>query len=485
MLVCVSTNTFFSEFLNLTGGTNNDTLAPISTETLFSRLFPYTLARLVLRLNLIVVFSLSFVNGEFNLITTRSKKFQVNRQTQVMRFSSKTTIRIGVLIFLLLLIRLSTKFELPSSISTRLLLSKLTRSSTSSLPTIARVLYLFLCENQDEINAYANAFPSVTADVMFFCWKENCIDTNFRKLHALHAMQWTGRMKTYHLFIRSNRIVGYTVVKPRVFIINELQLNLTQKTTWTTARNLLYERALIEEQRQGWRWAYFNFADGDIQVNCPLADKLLGQNQIIGDELVLAHQYRALIEFHQSFYPNITTDRCFILVDTFLLTVSPAIGSFFGMGIEPLSGSFLAQIVYHMDAMFNAFHRDALPFILPYCPRYDNRTWWTSQAILVYRSLCLFGHAIQLNAVGVTRQKHRPYPRNADPWVIDTDMNLVPASLTPLQNYMKQSRMVGAVVLQHYGGWSLEMTSDDCRSEHTFVDPHTCKVSGKPDTTNS
>ena len=405
-----------------------------------------------------------------------------------MQFSSKTNIRVGVLLLLFLLIWLLQKSALSSLISIKVLVPTFTQSPTSSsqsLPTIARVLYLFLCENQDEINAYTNAFPSITADVMFFCWKGNCIDTNFRKLHSLHAMQWTGRIKTYHPLIQSNRTVDYTMVEPRVFIINERQLNLTRKTTWTTARNLLYERALIEEQRQGWRWAYFNFADGDIQVNCPLADKLLEKSPITGDELVLAHQYRALIDFHQSFYPNITTDRCFILVDTFLLTVSPAIGSFVGMMIPPLSGSFLAQIVYHIDAMFNAFHRDALPFVLPYCARYDHRTWWSSQAILVYRSLCLFGHAIQLNAVGVIRQKHRPYPHKANAWAIDTDMNLVPASLIPLQNYMQQSRIVGAIVLQHYGGWSLEMTSSDCRSEHTFVDPHTCKVSGKPNTTNS
>ena len=402
--------------------------------------------------------------------------------------SPRTLTGFSILSCLFLLLCYLHKINLHHTILNYSLLSNSTRSpsnSFKSLPTIARVLYLFLCENQDEINAYKNALPSITADVMFLCWKGNCIDTNFRKLHSLHAMQWTGRIKTYHPLIQSNRTVDYTLVKPRVFIINERQLNLTRKTTWTTARNLLYERALIEEQRQGWHWAYFNFADGDIQVNCPLADKLLGKSPITGDELVLAHQYRALIDFHQSFYPNITTDRCFILVDTFLLTVSPAIASFAGMGIVPLSGSFLAQIVYHIDAMFNAFHRDALPFILPYCARYDHRTWWSSQAILVYRSLCLFGHVIQLNAVGVIRQKHRPYPHKANAWAIDTDMNLVPASLIPLQKYMQQSRIVGTIILQHYSGWSMEMTSSECRSEHTVVDLHTCKVSGKPSTTNS
>ena len=358
-------------------------------------------------------------------------------------------------------------------------------NSSQSLPTIARVLYLFLCENQDEINAYAKAFPTVTADIMVLCWRENCIDTNFSKLQTLHIIKWTGRMKTFHPFIHTNSTFDSITIKPRVFIINERQLNLIERTTWTTARNLLYRIALIEEQRQGWRWAYFNFGDGDIQVSCSLPNKLLNTNQSIGDELILAQQYRALIDTHRSLNVNITTDQCFILVDTFLLTVSPAIATLNGMLIPPLSDAFLAQIVYHVDAMFNAFHRDALSFVLPYCPRYDARTWWSSQAILVYRSLCLFGHSIQFNAVSVVRQRHRPYPQKGDPWAIDNDMNLVPASLVPLQTYMKQARIVGALVLQHYSGWSVEMTSSECRNEHTSVDLRTCKVGGEKNKTNS
>ena len=96
------------------------------------------------------------------------------------------------------------------------------------------------------------------------------------------------------------------------------------------------------------------------------------------------------------------------------------------MAIPSLFDGLLTQIVYHIDAMFNAFHRDTLPFVLPYCARYDARSWWSSQAILIYRSLCLYGHIIQFNAVSIIRQKHREYSRIGDPWAIDEDMNLVP-----------------------------------------------------------
>jgi hypothetical protein len=355
--------------------------------------------------------------------------------------------------------------------------------SAKSIPTIARVLYLFLCENQDEMNAYLKAFPSITADVMVLCWRENCLDTNFSTLTTFYTIEWTGRILHHQPLVRLDSAFNYIMLKPRVFIINERQLNLTRKTTWTTGRNLLYERAIDEERQQGWRWAYFNFGDGDIQADCPLAEQLLKTNQTNGDELVFAPHFRSLINIQQSINIKFKTNQCFILIDTFLLSVSPAIGSIGGMMIPPLFDGLLAQIVYHVDAMFNAFHRDALPFVLPYCARYDDRSWWTSQAILIYRSLCLYGHAIQFNAVYITRQKHRAYPRHGNPWAIDNDMNLVPVSLIPLQTYMKHARIVSAVTLQHYTGWSLNATSSECRNRHTFVDPVTCKVSEKQNRT--
>jgi hypothetical protein len=397
----------------------------------------------------------------------------------MIEMSQRIFIRFSIFAFLFVIICLLLKKTSPSKFIQPSL------SSSKSVPILARVLYLFLCENQDEINAYSKAFPSITADVMFLCWKEDCIDRNFPNLTNFYAIKWSGRTINSQTFVQFDPTFNYTMVKPRIFIINERQLNLTRKSTWTTARNMLYERALIEEHHQGWRWAYFNFGDGDIQINCPRADKLLKTNETNGDELVIAQQFRALVNLQQSLNIKIKPDQCFILFDTFLLSVSPAIASIGGMFIPPLFDELLAQIVYHIDAMFNAFHRNALPFVLPYCARYDNRTWWTSQAILIYRSLCLYGHVIQFNAVSIARQKHREYPRNGNPWAIDEDMNLVPSSLIPLKIYMKQERVVSALALQHYGGWSLEMTSEECRNRHTSVDPHTCKVGEKQNKTNS
>ncbi|CAF1343860.1 unnamed protein product [Rotaria sordida] len=313
---------------------------------------------------------------------------------------------------------------------------------------------------------------------MFFCWRDNCSDANFSKPLPIFTAKWSGAASKHEPLVRVDAAFNYILTHPRVFIINERQLNLTERTTWTTARNILFERALAEERHQGWHWAYYNFCDGDIRTTCPLTKSLLNTSHVNEDGLVIAVHFRSLISIQQHLTNKAKTNQCFILMDAFLLSVSPAIGVVAGMGAPILFDGLLTQIVYHIDAIFNAFHRDALSFILPYCSRYDKRSWWSSQAILVFRSLCLYGHVIQFNGVHITAQKHREYPRNGDPWQIDRDMNLVPRSLTSLQTYMKSERIVSALILRHYGGWSLAATSDECRHRHTSVNPVNCTVSG-------
>ncbi|CAF3135108.1 unnamed protein product [Rotaria socialis] len=222
------------------------------------------------------------------------------------------------------------------------------------------------------------------------------------------------------------------------FIIKERQLNWSRKTTWTTARNLLYESALVEEL-------------------CPRYQKFLNASHTNGDELIIARHFRSLLNIQQVSNNRTNIDPCFILFDTFLLSVSPAIGVIVGMMILILFDGLLTQVVYHVDAMFNAFHRDALDFLLPCCPRYSASSWWKSQAILSYRSLCLYGHVIQFNAIQISAQKHRVYPRDSDPWKIDQDMNLVPLAVASLQTYMKIEHIVSALVLRHYSGMAIEI----------------------------
>lgn len=349
----------------------------------------------------------------------------------------------------------------------------------SSQPTLARILYLFLCENQIEVDAYSKIFPSITSDAIFYCWRQNCNSSNFRLSQEYYINTWSNERKRNEKLISFEYISSFYLIKPRIFIINEKQLKTKEKITWTTARNILYEYALNEERKQGWRWSYFNFVDGDVHIVCPLAEQLLTNKTLV--DYGYSEEY--LISSHFYSFINLTKisneeEKCFLLFDAFLFSISPAIGTVTGTSGPLAYPGLLTQIVYHIDAMFNAIHRDALIFLLPYCPRYDGRSWWTSQAIFVYRSICLYGHVISFDGVHISQQNHRLYPRIGDPWKIDDDMNLVPKHLLYLRDYMKQSRFVSVLVLHNYPGWNIELTSETCRRNHTAMNIETCLVHG-------
>ena len=336
-----------------------------------------------------------------------------------------------------------------------------------------------MCENQVEMDTYSSLFPSVTADAIFYCWHENCNSTRFRPSINLHVKRWANGTKPDEQLISHRSSASSRSIHSRIFIINEKQLRLKVKLTWTTARNKLYEFALYEEQKQGWRWAYYTFADGDIHTACPLAEQLLSNTSVVdygrNEEYLFAELFQSFVNLTTTINPE---EKCFLLFDAFLLTMSPAIGTVSGTSGPMAFPGLLTQVVYHIDAMFNAIHRDALMFVLPYCPRYDVRSWWTSQAIFVYRSLCLYGHVLAFDGVHIVRQNHRIYPRIGDPWIMDDDMNLVPDYLLRLKDYMKQHRFVSPLVLHHYAGWNLRLVSETCRRHHTAMSIDTCLVHG-------
>lgn len=357
------------------------------------------------------------------------------------------------------------------------------QQETPDRPTLARSLYMYLCENQAEVDAYLRALPTITADVMLLCWKENCSPNKALNLLDIYVSHWSSKTdKRETLVYRSANEIPpekrsfYRHVRSRIFILNEKELNLKEKLTWTTSRNKMYDTALEEEIKQGWRWAYFNFGDGDVHVTCPMFPRLISQTpQLSDEENVFAHRF-------YSFYkitPAVDEAACYLIFDAFLLTVSPAI-SFFSGHFGPMTvPGYLTEVAYHIDAMFNAIHRDAAPFVLPYCPKYDAKNWWTSQAIFVYRSLCVFGHILRFDAIQIGQQTHRNYPRDGSPWQIGNDMNLVPAEFLQLQAHMKQHRFVSPMYLRHYNGWNIGLASDTCRRNHTAMNVTTCLVYGE------
>lgn len=56
--------------------------------------------------------------------------------------------------------------------------------------------------------------------------------------------------------------------------------------------------------------------------------------------------------------------------------------------------------IRYFDARVNSFHRsialDPRRLILPYVTTLDARSWYATQAIIIWRSLCLFGAVVQV-----------------------------------------------------------------------------------------
>ena len=66
------------------------------------------------------------------------------------------------------------------------------------------------------------------------------------------------------------------------------------------------------------------------------------------------------------------------------------------------------------DAAFNAFHYQAVEYILPYSGRFDATTWWYNQLYVAVKCEIIFrGQAVLHNTLHAINPLHRPYPRKS------------------------------------------------------------------------
>ena len=67
--------------------------------------------------------------------------------------------------------------------------------------------------------------------------------------------------------------------------------------------------------------------------------------------------------------------------------------------------------VYY-NAAFNAFHYQAVDYILPYPLNFDNTSWWLSQSYVIIKSKVVFPRQVVLyTGLIANNAKHRAYPR--------------------------------------------------------------------------
>jgi len=158
----------------------------------------------------------------------------------------------------------------------------------------------------------------------------------------------------------------------------------TATTTWTSGRNELLQLMYAHEVERGEQFTYWVTADGDASHNdctqCPPTRP--------PDYTSAACCWDTLLG------PTLNSDGlAFAMVGTTLATEElPFFGEphrSHGSNPSTIRQYFLRDCT---DGQTMAFHRDAVPLILPFHEEMDHQSWWASQALLfAYSSACLRG----------------------------------------------------------------------------------------------
>jgi len=341
---------------------------------------------------------------------------------------------------------------LTSTTTTNKLFLQQERIETPSLPVLSRTLYLILVENQAELEEFTHHFPSLTSDVVFDCWNEICRDPHTRKgmdpmpdvwssawhSHATHTI--TNRMGRTEQFDRFHDPLFSMMpdthlwrTKPSLYIINELELNLTEKQSLTQSRNRLYDFIHAQEEIQGWKWSYLTIMDGDAHITC---DRVLKEERSDEAWYLQYKRFQELDKPNASFRDE--ENLCWLAFTAFLLTTAPAMAA---PQLHDPKLSWYGSVAYHIDGVIGAIHHEAIDLLYPICERFDSHTWWSSQAGLIYESICLYSHVFTWNHITVHSRKgykndNRPYPRHTAPFApfdqYVNELNLYPKRLQGL-----------------------------------------------------
>ena len=162
-------------------------------------------------------------------------------------------------------------------------------------------------------------------------------------------------------------------------------------STWAAGRNLLYE---VSRQRSE-KYLYYIFMDDDIflQIKVPRSTK---------------NPWR--------------------LFENFLMRIQPAVGVVDGSGCQYLPHIFEARKhlgcklenkaeyvpTPRFDAAFNAFHYNAVDYILPYSQKFDSISWWYPVVYAEIKTEIIFqGHSVIHTGLLADNRLHRPYKRKA------------------------------------------------------------------------
>jgi hypothetical protein len=178
-------------------------------------------------------------------------------------------------------------------------------------------------------------------------------------------------------------------------------------TTWTSGRNRLLQNALDLERTERRRYNYFVFCDGDYEPLIAPPGKQ--EMESIQTRIRECAPGDAVDRHAYTYWECLTLD--YAAPHSTTHAVGWASRSF--RGEEVLSTTYA-------DAVAASFHRQAVPLLLPYTTMFDSESWWASQAALIYRMYCVYGHSLQFDWIGwdgrVSSNRHAAYPRSGDPF---------------------------------------------------------------------
>ena len=211
-------------------------------------------------------------------------------------------------------------------------------------------------------------------------------------------------------------------------------------TTWNEGRNLLLEVG----RKRSEKYLYYIFMDDDIELTTELS----------------VNPWRTFLDF--------------------LIDIEPAVGVVdypwnvqngldamerLGCGINVNSTNYINAP--NFDSAFNAFHYQAVDYILPYPTQFDKISWWYSGFYSKVRCDITFpGQTLMLSKITMINPQHRPYPRRLPD--DSHNWNIIMREVeAPLPEKYRNSELLKA---WKRGGW----TNEDRSASHCFplATPH-------------
>ena len=156
-------------------------------------------------------------------------------------------------------------------------------------------------------------------------------------------------------------------------------------TTWNEGRNFLYEVGKNRSEM----YLYYIFTDDDVMFTTELS----------------INPWRTFLDFLLDVEPAVG------VVD-FIWNVEEGVGAVERLecGIDINSTNYISAP--NFDSAFNAFHYQAIDYILPYPTQFDKLSWWYSGYYSKVKCDIMFpGQVLMFTKIIAVNTQHRPYPR--------------------------------------------------------------------------